>query len=234
MMRAAIAIVMITAGAAAARPAKPERVHRADIPAGTEWWCYSVPSAGLSSCSRSEEQCHQVQSRMSEVMQAMQERGRGAGVPADEMPSMDDATSCTLTSAVWVRTGMEGTEWRHLVAPSKEACENAPAWGMGMYQHESGCERWHETEAPPDAAIVPAGKGWSCYAAGATTICARTKDWCAVAYRMSHGDGSAPACKPAKRAYVFTSGGAFHAFGDDAACEAARDDDGAASTCAAE
>jgi hypothetical protein len=81
--------------------------------------------------------------------------------------------------------------------------------------------------------MVPAGKGWFCYASGATSICARTKDWCAVAYRISHGDGSAPACKPARRAYVFTSGGGFHAFGDDAACEAARDDDGGASLCAA-
>jgi len=224
MTARALILVAIFASTADAKP-KIERMHRDAIPAGDGWWCYTAPSMGLSGCMRSEDKCERLVSSMGAVTQDLQQRGRGAGVDVPDL----DASACKESHDVWVRTGMSGGEWRYQASPSKELCDNAPSWGMGMYEHESPCERWHEHDGPPDASIVPAGKGWWCTETSAGAICARAKDTCAIVAQVAN----AKACKQAKKAFVFTGGGRFHAFTTADACDSARDGEEDASQCAA-
>jgi hypothetical protein len=126
-----LAIAMMSAGAAAAKPSPPEPLRASEIPAGTEWWCYAMTGDddGVFGCRRSKDDCDDEAEGWSKVMEVK--------TPA-----------CVRTAPVWVRTGFFDGGWVRVVAPSKRLCEIAPNWNLGVIKHDSGCHEWRD---PPPA-----------------------------------------------------------------------------------
>src|SRR5262249_16032547 len=146
-------------------------------------------------------------------------------------------SACEEHATVWVATAQDPKtlDWRRVARMSEATCKTAISAELAGDQSVSACTKVGKTKRQrPDAALVPTGKGWSCYSVmgaalnaqlggGSPSHCFRTQADCDQACRPSHGSGIADdadaGCVAQKTAWVMTTNDEYVAARSAADCE---------------
>jgi hypothetical protein len=215
---------------AATRPAwsAPTGLHKTTIPDGERWFCAPENAAAPSSstCEREETWCQS----------------------ADQ-----GGNHCSAQDTAWVATGQDRKtrRWKWVAAPTRALCAARVQRELSDLASVSACAQVGKTDGvPPDATLIPKGKGWWCYRdvgtplsigpPGSPTHCARTRSQCRRDHWGITNEHTAIlttrediGCVAAATAHVFTTNDDYRAAQSAADCEAERQASREHTACAA-
>jgi hypothetical protein len=151
-----------------------------------------------------------------------------------------ETSMCAQHASVWVATAQDrkSGRWKFIAYVDEAACKAAVATTFKRDRSVSACAKVGKTDPqPPDATLVPKGKGWFCQQGGfhglvASSSCFRAEAACHKATPPAPpppppgtaviGDVQRDTCAAQATAWVVTDGATSYALESASSCKAAR------------